>query len=66
MNERLIGSRSECPLPTKVLAAGPPPDGQLYTVQALWEETAASVEIGTLHGSRFVRAHSINETASDD
>lgn len=32
----------------KVLAAGPPADGKLYTVQALWEETASSVEVGEL------------------
>jgi hypothetical protein len=29
-------------------------DGQLYTVQALWEESPASVEIGTVHGSSLL------------
>jgi hypothetical protein len=38
----------------KVLAAGPPTDGQLYTVQALWQETAASVELGTLALSSLI------------
>ena len=33
---------------------GPPTDGRMWTVQALWQETAASVAIGELHGSTLV------------
>ena len=36
-----------------VSAAGPPADG-LYSHQALWQETDASVAIGVLHGSSLL------------
>jgi len=42
----------------KVLAAGPPDDGRLYTVQALWQETHRSVEVGLLHGSSLLNQES--------
>ena len=35
-------------------AAGPPADGRLYSHQALWQETDASVAIGVLHGSSLL------------
>ena len=37
-----------------VSAAGPPADGRLYSHQALWQETDASVAIGVLHGSSLL------------
>ena len=37
-----------------VSAAGPPADGRLYSHQALWQETDASVVIGVLHGSSLL------------
>lgn len=38
----------------KVLAAGPPSDGRPYALQALWQETDASVVLGELHGSSLL------------
>ena len=35
-------------------ASGPPIDGRMWTLQTLWEETAASVAIGELHGSTLL------------
>ena len=35
-------------------ASGPPDDGKMWTLQALWQETAASVAIGELHGSTLL------------
>ena len=37
----------------KTIAAGPS-GGNLYTLQTLWEESVASVEIGELHGSTLL------------
>ena len=37
-----------------VSAAGLPADGRLYSHQALWQETDASVAIGVLHGSSLL------------
>ena len=42
----------------KVVAGGAPSDGQLYTVQALWQESAASVTVGELHGSNLLEDES--------
>ena len=42
----------------KVVAAGAPADGQLYTVQAIWQESAASVTVGELHGSNLLEDES--------
>jgi len=36
------------------VTAGPPENGQLYTVQCLWQETASSVTVGELHGSTLL------------
>jgi len=33
---------------------GPPTDGQLYTVQCLWQESASSITVGELHGSTLL------------
>lgn len=38
----------------KVLEAGAPWDGLLYTVQALWQETTSSVVVGELHFSSLL------------
>jgi len=38
----------------KTVMAGPPADGRLYTIQALWQETVASVTVGELHGSTLL------------
>ena len=38
----------------KTVAAGPPADGSLYTVQCIWQESAASVAVGELHGSTLL------------
>lgn len=38
----------------KTVAAGPPADGQLYTTQCIWQESAASVTVGELHGSSLL------------
>lgn len=38
----------------KVVSAGPPSDGSLYTVQCIWQESAASVAVGELHGSTLL------------
>ena len=37
-----------------VYAAGPPADGRLYTVQALWQETTSSVVVSELHGGTTI------------
>ena len=37
-----------------VSAAGPPADGTLWSHQALWQETDASVAVGVLHGSSLL------------
>lgn len=37
-----------------VSIAGPPSDGQLYTAQALWEESATTIAIGEAHGSTLL------------
>jgi len=37
-----------------VTAAGPPTSGELYTAQALWQETPDSVVLGELHGSSLL------------
>ncbi len=41
-----------------ITEAGPSPGHQLATVQCLWQETAASVPIGTLHGSSLLKDES--------
>eukprot|EP00656_Telonema_subtile_P050185 TRINITY_DN6435_c0_g1_i1.p1 TRINITY_DN6435_c0_g1~~TRINITY_DN6435_c0_g1_i1.p1 ORF type:complete len:339 (+),score=82.65 TRINITY_DN6435_c0_g1_i1:142-1158(+) len=45
----------------KTIAAGPPSDGQLYTVQCLWQESAAAVTVGELHGSTLLDDESRSE-----
>ena len=42
------------PIVATLTEPGPPADGQLYTVQALWEETTNSVIVGELHGSTLL------------
>ena len=37
-----------------VSAAGPPSDGTLYSHQALWQESDASVAVGVVHGSSLL------------
>lgn len=37
-----------------VLRAGPPANGQLYTLQCLWQESDESVVIGELHDSSLL------------
>jgi hypothetical protein len=44
-----------------VVNKGPPSDGSLYAYQGIWQETAASVEIGLAHGSSLLG----DETKSD-
>lgn len=39
-------------------AVGPPKDGYLYSHQALWQENAADVTVGTLHGSSLLEDES--------
>merc|ERR1711871_988551 len=41
-------------LTTSVNAKGPPADGQLYTAQALWEETPNSIVVSQAHGSSLL------------
>lgn len=38
-----------------VTEIGPPADGQLYTHQAIWQETTASVVVGETHGSNLLQ-----------
>eukprot|EP00658_Telonema_sp_P-2_P072759 TRINITY_DN6184_c0_g1_i1.p2 TRINITY_DN6184_c0_g1~~TRINITY_DN6184_c0_g1_i1.p2 ORF type:complete len:256 (-),score=65.46 TRINITY_DN6184_c0_g1_i1:357-1124(-) len=45
----------------KTVLAGPPSDGQLYTVQCLWQESASSVTVGELHGSTLLDDESRSE-----
>lgn len=54
------GSRSALPFDrmwsylANVSRAGPPQDGRLYSHQAAWQETDASVAIGIAHGSSLL------------
>ena len=41
-----------------VVAAGPPSDGQLYTIQSLWQESDNAVVVGELHGSTLLEDES--------
>ena len=41
-----------------ITKAGPSPSHQLATVQCLWEESPASIAIGTLHGSSLLKDES--------
>jgi len=41
-----------------VTAAGPPTDGQLYTHQAIWQETTSSVVVGVEHASSLLHDES--------
>ena len=43
---------------------GPPSDGSLYTAQALWEETAESIAVGTLHFSSLLKDESKSQLNS--
>ena len=42
----------------RTVIEGPPSDGQLYSIQILWQEDAASIAIGEAHGSSLLNDES--------